>query len=768
MKGTFLHMLLNRIATMITSIFQNNNDADSFVSRFKDSYNQKTTMNTTSETPGYLIPQTISQKRESLNNNIPVAHFAAFDLLTLKHGVMKKWILKSAVIAMVLLIINLLFAQMTFAQTTITISTGTTTWTCPAGVFSVSAECYAGGAAGGGATGNPAAGGGGGGGGYVKNTTIAVVPGTTYNVSVAATATGTTGAGANGTDTWFISAATLLAKGGLGGGLASANSQTAAGGLAVTTGNVGATAPFSYYGGAGGTGTASGAAGGGGGSSAGTGVNGNAPVGLTGGVAPTGGFAGATGSSSSADGANNTNIGGGGAGAHAGSATDRLGGNGGPGQIKLTYTTPLTYKSQLVSMSLGSTTWCAGETRNVSIQIKNIGTATWNDVTGQDINVGIKWNTNGANWTDYHVRVDAAGLAPGATGTYNFTITASNATAGPVYGTVLTAGTNNLIFDVVYEGVSWFGDNGNGVGPGNVKFTSPNQTIVAVPTITKGANPTVCQLITAANLSYSATTGTPTLYSIDYDAAANLAGFVDVTNAALPATPIVMVVPAAVAAGTYNGSLTVKNAGGCSSSSQAISVTVTAAPTVTPGTSPTVCRGTTSALLSYSSTNSPNQYSIDYDATANLAGFTDVSNAALPGSNISLVIPAAATAAVYNGILTVRNSVTGCVSANSAITVTVLAPAVSFTGSTSVCVGGTSTLSPTTGGTWISNSPAVATVDNSGNITSVGAGSATFTFTETATGCSNTTGGLTVNTNSSVSLLSAVGTDALVILPAPW
>ena len=488
--------------------------------------------------------------------------------------------LKKLNVAFMLFLTGMILNIHGMAQTTVTISVGTTTWTCPTGVFSVNAECWAGGAAGGGATGNNSAGGGGGGGGYVKNTSIAVVPGTVYNISVAAASAGSTSTGANGNDTWFISAATLLAKGGLGGVAATSNNQTAAGGLAVTTGNVGSTAPFSYYGGAGGTGGASGASGGGGGSSAGTGSNGNAPVGLTGGVAPTGGFAGATGSTTSGNGADNTNIGGGAAGAHAGSGANKNGGSGGPGQIKLTYTA-LTYKSQLVSMNLGSTTWCAGETRNVTIQIKNIGTASWTDANGLDFNVGVKWNTNGSNWIDYHVRVDAQNLAPGATGTFTLPVTASNATVGPVYGTVLSAGTNNLTFDVVYEGVSAFGNNGGGTGPGNTAFTSANQTINALPTITQGANPAVCQGITGANLSYSATTGSPSFYSIDYDAAANSAGFIDVVNATLPATPIVMVVPGAVAAGTYNGTLTVTNSStGCTSTGVAVAVTVNANSTI--------------------------------------------------------------------------------------------------------------------------------------------------------------------------------------------
>ena len=89
-------------------------------------------------------------------------------------------------------------------------------------------------------------------------------------------------------------------------------------------------------------------------------------------------------------------------------------------------------------------------------------------------------------------------------------------------------------------------------------------------------------------------------------------------------------------------------------------------------------------------------------------------------------------------------------------------PIVSITGSNPVCINGSTTLSPTSGGTWISNS-ANATVNNSGVVTPVFAGPATFTFTETATGCINTTGTLTINANSSIALSSVAGTDAQTV-----
>ncbi len=94
------------------------------------------------------------------------------------------------------------------------------------------------------------------------------------------------------------------------------------------------------------------------------------------------------------------------------------------------------------------------------------------------------------------------------------------------------------------------------------------------PSITLGSNPSVASCITTANLTYSATTGSPDQYSIDYDAAANTAGFTDVVNMALPATPIALVVPVAIA-GTYNATLTVRNSStSCSSISYPITVTI--------------------------------------------------------------------------------------------------------------------------------------------------------------------------------------------------
>ena len=141
------------------------------------------------------------------------------------------------------------------------------------------------------------------------------------------------------------------------------------------------------------------------------------------------------------------------------------------GTFGICASSPLTYQDTWVSMNTGSSNWCVGETRTVSVTVTNSGSATLTNAT-PDVNIGVKWNAD----ADYFVRVDANGLAPGATLTYNLSVTAPS-----------TAGTDNLTFDIVNEANFWFANNTNGGGPGNVVYTSPLITINDYPTVNAGA-----------------------------------------------------------------------------------------------------------------------------------------------------------------------------------------------------------------------------------------------------------------------------------------
>src|SRR4030095_5563588 len=149
--------------------------------------------------------------------------------------------------------------------------------------------------------------------------------------------------------------------------------------------------------------------------------------------------------------------------------------------------------------------------------------------------------------------------------------------------------------------------NANGcVSSAGINFTL---TIYPLPTITPATTAaSVCFSTTAqtTTLAYSATTNSPTTYSITWNAAATAAGFTPVANAALPASPINITVPANAAANTYTGTITVKNANGCVSSTGInFTLTINPLPTITPAAAAiSVCFSTTSqtTTLAYNAT----------------------------------------------------------------------------------------------------------------------------------------------------------------------
>lgn len=97
--------------------------------------------------------------------------------------------------------------------------------------------------------------------------------------------------------------------------------------------------------------------------------------------------------------------------------------------------------------------------------------------------------------------------------------------------------------------------------------------------------------------------------------------------------------------------------------------------------------------------------------------------------------------------------------------VTVFPTPAAITGTTSVCVGATTTLSSTsTGGNWASLDPATATIDASGTVTGVAADTVTIGY-GFATGCYTTT---VVTVNSCPVTVSSVNkSDSYTVLPNP-
>lgn len=229
------------------------------------------------------------------------------------------------------------------ATNTVTFTTtGTTAWVAPAGVTFVSAECWGTGGSSGGSSSTTKGGSGGGGGAYAKTASVAVTPGSSYNIVVGAVGSTGTGAGGVGGDTSFVgnSSQSCLAKGGGGG---AANGGTAGtGGLAsASTGD-----PATKFNGGSGF-TTTGTSGGGGGGSGGTAAGGNSATSVTAATAVTGGGPGGTGGGPHTNGNSPASGPGGGAGgagcegntscSTSGSHT-KTGATGFLGQVKLTYT----------------------------------------------------------------------------------------------------------------------------------------------------------------------------------------------------------------------------------------------------------------------------------------------------------------------------------------------------------------------------------------------------------------------------------------------
>jgi len=91
-----------------------------------------------------------------------------------------------------------------------------------------------------------------------------------------------------------------------------------------------------------------------------------------------------------------------------------------------------------------------------------------------------------------------------------------------------------------------------------------NVLVNPLPSITPGGNISICQGVDNCNIPYTSATETPTAYRITWNNAAVTAGMVNDTNYK-PITPneLSITIPDDIAAATYNGTITVKNANEC-------------------------------------------------------------------------------------------------------------------------------------------------------------------------------------------------------------
>ena len=212
---------------------------------------------------------------------------------------------------------------------------------------------------------------------------------------------------------------------------------------------------------------------------------------------------------------------------------------------------------------------------------------------------------------------------------------------------------------------------------GGCTSTTSNITINVnpLPTITTSATAArVCFGTTTTSLAYSAVSNSPTFYSIIWSATpANT--FAPVTDATLNPSSISISIPANTVAGTFTGTITVKNANGCiSSTGRNFSVIINPLPVISGNLS--VCAGATSQLAGNGAPLTPIAW------VSSSTGVATVSNSGL----VSAIAPGIS-------IITYTNSNT------CKITATVTVNPLPITTGVAICQGGTGSLTSSLGST---------------------------------------------------------------------
>lgn len=309
-------------------------------------------------------------------------------------------------------------------------------------------------------------------------------------------------------------------------------------------------------------------------------------------------------------------------------------------------------------------------------------------------------------WSNSQTGVTATGLA---TGNYTYTVTESaiglqsSASVTITQPTPLTASSNSPVCTgatlnlSTASGVSysWSGPNSftssvqnpsiagataASAGTYNVTVVDNNGctnnastavTVNPLPTITTSASAAAaCFSAGSQNttLAYSATTNSPTNYTITWDAVALAAGLQNLGSTALPVSPVTVPVAAGVVAGTYNGTIKVTNANGCESTGNSFTMTINPAPSITSASTGTICSG---QAQNYTITSSmPATYSWSRNAVSGISNGTisgqtsnpvteslvNTSNAAV---NVTYTITATSggcTGSTFNYVVTVSPS----------------------------------------------------------------------------------------------------------------
>lgn len=103
--------------------------------------------------------------------------------------------------------------------------------------------------------------------------------------------------------------------------------------------------------------------------------------------------------------------------------------------------------------------------------------------------------------------------------------------------------------------------------------------VTPLPDITLSAIPEICETTSATSMNITSLTESPGTYSINWNNAALAAGLSNVTEQAIPVNNIISINTVGIPAGTYNGSLKVKN-NYCESTTKNIQVKINEKPSI--------------------------------------------------------------------------------------------------------------------------------------------------------------------------------------------
>ncbi|MBN8836385.1 MAG: choice-of-anchor A family protein, partial [Sphingobacteriia bacterium] len=331
-------------------------------------------------------------------------------------------------------------------------------------------------------------------------------------------------------------------------------------------------------------------------------------------------------------------------------------------------------------------------------------TVNQSNIEGQVI--GLSFYQSGGEVHYYPFTPSVTGCSPSCTTPATPTVSITQPTCATATGTITVtaptgAGYTYSIDGTTYQSSTVF----SGINAGSYNVTAKSGTCVSIATTAVvNAQPTApsTPVVSITQPTCSVATGTITVtsptgagYTYSIDGTTYQSG-VTFSN---------------VASGTYT--VYVKNAGGCITSLANTIINAAPSAPAAPAVSITqpTCSVATGTITVTSPTGAGYTYSIDGTTYQSSVTFTNV--------------------ATGNYTVYVKNA-GGCSNTASAtINAQPVTPTVaSITGSNTVCIGGTTALTDVTaGGVWSTSDATIATIDNTGIVAGVAAGSVTITYT---------------------------------------